>query len=56
MGLRDALRRILGRRESREDHNAKKESGAERFREERATALGPDAYGHVEVDREFRRP
>jgi hypothetical protein len=58
MRIGAALRRLFRRRES-EDHplSAKeRETVSEGFFDERAKALGPDAYDHVDVDREFRRP
>lgn len=58
MGIRVALWRLF-RGHKAQDHalSAKeRERVSEGFLEERAKALGPDAYDHVDVDREFRRP
>jgi hypothetical protein len=58
MGLRLAVRRLFAKRGSDGHSPAAKERHrtSEGFFEERAKALGPDAYVHVDVDREFRRP
>jgi hypothetical protein len=58
MAIRAAVGRFF-RRHKPEDHalSAKeRERVSDGFFDERAKALGPDAYGHVDVDREFRRP
>ena len=58
MGVRAAVRGMLRRRPTDDnplDAKERRKSSAGFF-EERAKALGPDAYDHVDVDREFRRP
>jgi len=58
MTIRAAFDRLFRRRRSadRAPNANERERVSEGFFEERAKALGPDAYDHVDVNREFRRP
>ena len=58
MGLRAAIRRLV-RTRAPGDHPVSEEErrkASEGFFDERAKALGPDAYDHVDVERQFKRP
>jgi len=58
MSIRATLRRWFRPRRAHDHPLTKKERKrvSEGFFEERGKAFGPDAYDHVDVDREFRRP
>jgi hypothetical protein len=58
VAIRAALRRFFQPRRPEDRALSAKERKrvSDGFFDERAKALGPDAYDHVDVDREFRRP
>jgi len=55
-----ALGRLLRRRRRSGDGHPltarERERVSDGFFDERAKALGPDAYDHVDVERDFRKP
>ena len=58
MGLRAAVKRLL-KTAAPDDHalsEQERHKASEGFFDERAKALGPDAYDHVDIERQFKRP
>jgi hypothetical protein len=51
--VRSALRKLLGHHPLDQRGGL---AGSHKFHDERTRVLGPDGYGHVNVDRNFRKP